>query len=80
MNRTKFFVAMVIIVSILSQTGCKQATGNRSGKHTDWPQFLGPDRNSTSPQQGLLRSWPESDPQIVWSVEVGRGYGGPVVH
>jgi outer membrane protein assembly factor BamB len=48
-------------------------------KAQDWPQFLGPDRNHTSPQKGLLKSWPESGPQVLWSVEVGRGYGGPVV-
>ncbi len=45
----------------------------------DWPQFLGPERNSTSPQKGLLRSWPESGPEIIWSTDVGIGYGGPVV-
>jgi outer membrane protein assembly factor BamB len=45
----------------------------------DWPQFLGPDRNSTSPQKNLLRSWPETGPEILWSVPVGIGYGGPVV-
>lgn len=45
----------------------------------DWPQFLGPDRNHTSPQKGLLKSWPESGPEILWSVDVGAGYGGPVV-
>lgn len=45
----------------------------------DWPQFLGPDRNSKSPQKGLLRSWPEKGPDVLWSVDVGIGYGGPVV-
>jgi len=45
----------------------------------DWPQFLGPERNSTSPQKNLLRSWPESGPEILWTVNVGIGYGGPVV-
>jgi outer membrane protein assembly factor BamB len=45
----------------------------------DWPQFLGPERNSTSPQNNLLRSWPESGPEILWTVNVGIGYGGPVV-
>ena len=44
----------------------------------DWPQFLGPERNSTSPQKNLLRSWPESGPEVLWSVDVGIGYGGPV--
>ena len=45
----------------------------------DWPQFLGPERNSTSPQKDLLRSWPESGPEILWTVDLGIGYGGPVV-
>ncbi|NDV94500.1 hypothetical protein D0T84_06135 [Dysgonomonas sp. 521] len=45
----------------------------------DWPQFLGPDRNSKSPQKGLLRNWPESGPEVLWAVNVGIGYGGPVV-
>ena len=45
----------------------------------DWPQFLGPQRNSTSEEKGLLRSWPEGGPEILWSVNVGKGYGGPVV-
>ncbi|MBT3382937.1 MAG: PQQ-like beta-propeller repeat protein [Prolixibacteraceae bacterium] len=45
----------------------------------DWPQYLGPDRNSTSNQKNILRSWPESGPEVLWSVNVGIGYGGPVV-
>ena len=45
----------------------------------DWPQFLGPNRNSTSPQKNLLRSWPEQGPEVLWRVGVGIGYGGPVI-
>ena len=30
----------------------------------DWPQFLGPNRNSTSPQKGILRSWPAGGPKF----------------
>jgi outer membrane protein assembly factor BamB len=45
----------------------------------DWPQYLGPSRNSTSPQKGILRSWPEKGPEVLWTVPVGIGYGGPVV-
>lgn len=44
----------------------------------DWPQFLGPDRNSISPQKGLLRSWPESGPEALWTVNMGIGYGGAI--
>lgn len=45
----------------------------------DWPQFLGPERNSTSPQKNLLRSWPANGPEVLWNISVGNGYGGPVV-
>jgi outer membrane protein assembly factor BamB len=45
----------------------------------DWPQFLGPERNSTSLQKNLLRTWPETGPEVLWTVNVGIGYGGPVV-
>ncbi|MGD0581680.1 MAG: PQQ-binding-like beta-propeller repeat protein [Bacteroidales bacterium] len=45
----------------------------------DWPQYLGPDRNGTSAQKGILRSWPQQGPEVLWSADVGIGYGGPVV-
>jgi len=45
----------------------------------DWPQYLGPARNSTSPEKGLLRSWPQKGPEVLWTVAVGIGYGGPVI-
>jgi len=48
-------------------------------KAQDWPQLFGPDRNHKSLQKGLLRTWPESGPEVLWSVELGRGFGGPVV-
>ncbi|MBM3855512.1 MAG: hypothetical protein FJ399_20550 [Verrucomicrobia bacterium] len=45
----------------------------------DWPQYLGPHRNSTSDQKGILRTWPTNGPAILWTVPVGKGFGGPVV-
>ena len=45
----------------------------------DWPQYQGPNRNNTSPQKGILRTWPASGPEVLWTVNVGPGYGGPVV-
>jgi len=50
-----------------------------SASAEDWPQYLGPTRNSISPQKGLLRSWPEKGPEVLWTAAVGRGYGGPVI-
>jgi hypothetical protein len=45
----------------------------------DWPQYLGPNRNATSPEKGLLRSWPQDGPKVLWTVPLGPGYGGAAV-
>jgi outer membrane protein assembly factor BamB len=45
----------------------------------DWPQFLGPERNGVSHESGLLNSWPEKGPPILWEKSIGEGYSGPVV-
>ncbi len=45
----------------------------------DWPAYLGPRRDGTSTETGLLRSWPKEGPKVLWTAPVGIGYGGPVV-
>ena len=45
----------------------------------DWPGYLGPRRDGTSAETGLLRTWPKEGPTVLWTVPVGIGYGGPVV-
>ena len=49
------------------------------GTLADWPQYLGPDRNAISPEKGLLRSWPEAGPEVLWTISLGAGYGGAAV-
>ncbi|MEM6701180.1 MAG: PQQ-binding-like beta-propeller repeat protein [Acidobacteriota bacterium] len=45
----------------------------------DWPGFLGPQRDGQSAEKGLLRSWPESGPQVLWHRAAGEGYAAPAV-
>src|SRR5688572_863198 len=45
----------------------------------DWPWVYGPRRDSTSDQKGLLRTWPEQGPKVLWTVPVGPGFGGPAI-
>jgi outer membrane protein assembly factor BamB len=68
MKQTNFFIPVIILLLAFSDVYSQ-----------DWPQYLGPDRNSTSPQKGILKSWPESGPEILWTANIGIGYGGPVV-
>ncbi len=42
----------------------------------DWPQFLGPHRNSIVEQPGLARDWKAQAPQRLWFRPVGAGWSG----
>ncbi|MBI4625383.1 MAG: PQQ-binding-like beta-propeller repeat protein [Verrucomicrobia bacterium] len=45
-----------------------------------WPQFRGPRRDGISDERGLLQSWPEGGPRMLWSATgAGRGYSSPIV-
>ena len=45
----------------------------------DWPQYLGPSGNSISSEKGILRSWPETGPEVLWTASVEKGFGGPII-
>lgn len=45
----------------------------------DWPDFLGPQRNSKSPETGLNTNWTGQPPSIIWQIELGTGYATPVI-
>jgi outer membrane protein assembly factor BamB len=40
----------------------------------DWPHWLGPNRNGSSPETGLLTTWPATGPKLLWKVPGGDGY------
>ena len=65
----KPFLAFAIIISFIATTLYS----------ADWPQYLGPDRNGISPETGLLRAWPETGPEVLWTVPLGPGFGGASV-
>ncbi len=69
-NAKRFTILMVIGIAIICTTFMLAE---------DWPQYLGPKRNSTSSQKGILLAWPEKGPEVLWTADVGIGYGGPVV-
>jgi hypothetical protein len=46
---------------------------------SEWPQYLGPERNAVSSETGIARSWPKKGPQVKWTVPLGEGYGGAAV-
>src|SRR4051794_38830958 len=45
----------------------------------DWPAFLGPAADSSSPEKGLLSPRPKEGPRVAWQRKVGEGYAMPAV-
>ena len=67
MKRSKLLIPVVVLVCIANIYA------------QDWPQYLGPHRNGVSDQKGIMRAWPETGPEVLWTVDLGIGYGGPVI-
>ena len=40
----------------------------------DWPQYRGPNRDGISRETGLLKSWPQGGPKVLWKAPSGDGY------
>lgn len=55
------------------------ASGDEAGGGSDWPQYRGPDRNGISAETGILTSWAEDGPRVLWRTELGDGYSGIAV-
>jgi outer membrane protein assembly factor BamB len=45
----------------------------------DWPTLLGPRRDGTSTEKGILVPWPKEGLKKLWDCELGIGYASPVV-
>uniref|UniRef100_UPI0032162704 outer membrane protein assembly factor BamB family protein n=1 Tax=uncultured Draconibacterium sp. TaxID=1573823 RepID=UPI0032162704 len=43
---------------------------------SNWNQYLGPYRNATIGNAGIVGSWNEEKPDKVWEYKLGPGYGG----
>ncbi len=66
MNANHLVLALTLIVS-------------RAAEAADWPHWLGPDRDLTWREAGLVESFPEGGPKVLWRVPVANGYSGPSV-
>jgi outer membrane protein assembly factor BamB len=84
MNPT--FVCGVALLLLLSASGASAAEAGdappdlgtrRQG--SDWPDFLGPQRNGRSPETGLTGNWAGKPPRLVWQCQLGESYSAPSV-
>lgn len=45
----------------------------------DWPQWLGPQRDSIWRETGIIDKFPDGGPKVKWRAPVAGGYSGPAV-
>lgn len=56
------------------------ADGLVASPEPGWPQWRGPRRDGISDETGLLGSWPEGGPELLWKVGgLGTGWSSPIV-
>ena len=68
MKQSKIFFPLIVLFVCISDIYAQ-----------DWPQYFGPNRDGLSIQKGILRSWPQQGPEVLWTVDVCIGFGGPVI-
>lgn len=61
---------------------CLLLVASLGGQHVvadDWPQWLGPQRDGVWRESGIVETFPEGGPPVVWRTPIGSGYSGPAV-
>lgn len=64
---------------LLAAAGLAPTAGADPSPGVDWPRFRGPQQNGVSVEKGLLRSWPESGPKVLWKRPIGSGFSSVMV-
>lgn len=50
------------------------------GAEGDWPAWRGPRRDARSDATGLLKSWPDAGPKLLWTAQgLGEGFSTPSI-
>jgi outer membrane protein assembly factor BamB len=63
----RYFLLFLIMINLIT------ACGQKTELISDW---RGPNRDGIYPETGLLKSWPETGPEMAWSFEgLGAGHG-----
>ncbi|MCP4202577.1 MAG: PQQ-binding-like beta-propeller repeat protein [bacterium] len=69
-HRTRTFALLVLL-------GC--AIGAARLPAADWPSYRGEDGAGRSAETNLLTTWSLGAPEVLWRIDIGRGYSGIAV-
>jgi len=70
MFHLRFVLLLVLIMSMASL----------AADTNFWPCFHGPQRNNQSKEKGLLQSWPQGGPELLWTAtNIGHGFSSVAI-
>lgn len=70
LGQSKFAYCVACVVFVFT---CQELMAD------DWPQWMGPNRDGTWSESGIMREFPEGGLKAKWSAEIDGGYSGPAV-
>jgi outer membrane protein assembly factor BamB len=72
-----FFICFSVI---FIPTSLSADDGLIASPEPDWPQWRGPRRDGISGEKGLLQSWPQEGPKLLWKIDgLGKGWSSPII-
>ena len=67
------------LVAVMSSAAVSSAA--ELDKYGTWPQWRGPQRDGKSAETGLLKSWEQTPPKLLWTTEgFGEGYSAITIN
>lgn len=75
-RRAMHFLSVSILVAGIALPGLALLG---APEDTTWPRYRGPTLDGVSPETGLLKTWPEGGPKVLWTTPLGDGYSGITV-
>jgi len=70
MYSLRFFILCIVCLPVVAP----------AGDNVSWPCFHGPRRDNLSADSGLIQSWPEEGPKLLWTAsDIGFGYSSVAI-
>lgn len=87
-NITEIVLALSLLFGSVLTLGCGETadstasvaieSDSESATKLDWPSIYGPNHNSISNESGLVTTWSEEGPPVLWRRPVGEGFGSVI--